>query len=90
MYAHECGFAVRIGAQVKKSNVVDHKRFLCSREGFTKISVEPSKQKKFFETRCGCNACIYVRPSQDNRYYIASFVEEHNNGLVSSDKIPFF
>jgi hypothetical protein len=26
---------------------------------------------------------------QDKRYYIASFVEEHNHGLVSPDKIPF-
>jgi hypothetical protein len=30
-----------------------------------------------------------VRISQDKRYYIASFVEEHNRGLVSSDKIHF-
>jgi hypothetical protein len=50
---------------------------------------EPSKQNKLFEIRCGCNACIYVRISQDKRYYIASFVKEHNHGLVSPDKIPF-
>jgi hypothetical protein len=30
-----------------------------------------------------------VRLGYDNWYYIASFVEEHNHGLVSSDKIPF-
>jgi hypothetical protein len=32
---------------------------------------------------------IYVKLGQDNRYYIASFVEEHNHGLVSPDKISF-
>jgi hypothetical protein len=88
-YAHECGFSVRIGAQGKKSDVIEHKRFVCSREGFTKRRAEPNKQKKHLETRCGCNARIYMRLGQDNRYYIASFVEEHNHGLVSPDKIPF-
>jgi hypothetical protein len=88
-YAHGCGFSVRIGAQGKKSDVVEHKRFVCSREEFTKRKTEPSKQKKLFETRCGCNARIYVRLSLDKRYYIASFVEEHNHGLVSPDKTPF-
>jgi hypothetical protein len=34
-------------------------------------------------------ARVYVRLGQDKRYYIASFVEEHNHGLVSPDKIPF-
>jgi hypothetical protein len=33
--------------------------------------------------------CIYVRLGQDGRYYVASFVEEHNHGLVSPDKKPF-
>jgi hypothetical protein len=62
-YTHECVFSVRIGAQGKKSDVVEHKRFVCSSERFTKRKVEPSKQKKVFETRCGCNARIYVRLS---------------------------
>jgi hypothetical protein len=90
-YAHEGGFSVRIGAQEKKSDVVDNKRFICSREGFTKRRGrgEPSKKKKQYDTRCGCNARIYVRLSQDNKYYIASFVEEHNHDLASPDKIPF-
>jgi hypothetical protein len=88
-YAHTCGFSVRIGSQGKKDDVVEHKRFVCSREGFTKRRVESSKQKKHFETRCGCNARIYVRLGQDKTYFIASFIEEHNHGLVSPDKIPF-
>jgi hypothetical protein len=88
-YAHGCGFLVCIGAQGKKSDVVEHKRFVCSRKGFTKRTAQPSKQKKLFETRCGCNTRIYVRISRDKRYYIASFVEEHNHGLVSPDKIFF-
>jgi hypothetical protein len=68
-YAHESGFSVHIGAQAKKSDAaqarksdaVENKRFVCSREGFTKSQAEPNKQKKHSETRCGCNARIYVR-----------------------------
>jgi hypothetical protein len=88
-YAHESGFSVCIGAQAKKSDVVENKRFVCSREGFTKSHAESNKQKKHSETRCGCNACFYMRLGQDSRYYITSFVEEHNHGLVSPDKKPF-
>jgi hypothetical protein len=29
--AHKCGFSVRIGGQSKRNDMVDHKRFLCSR-----------------------------------------------------------
>jgi hypothetical protein len=72
-----------------------NKRFLCSRQGFSKNrligTVAPTlkKPKKCVETRCGCNAHIYVKLDSDNRYYIASMVEEHNHGLVSPNKIPF-
>jgi hypothetical protein len=72
-----------------KSGVVEYKRFVCLREGFTKRKAEASKQKKLFEIRCGCDARIYVKLSQNKRYYIASFVEEHNHDPVSPDKIPF-
>ena len=96
-YAHECGFSVRIGAQGKVLDVVENKRYLCSRQGFSKKSAKPivgpseksKKPKKRLETRCVCNAHIYVKLGPDNRYYIASMVEQHNHGLVSPDKIPF-
>jgi hypothetical protein len=45
-YAHESGFLVHIGAESKKTDVVDNKRFVCSREGFIKRCVEPNKQKE--------------------------------------------
>jgi hypothetical protein len=35
-YAHESGFAVRVGAQAKKSDAVKNKRFACAREYFKK------------------------------------------------------
>jgi hypothetical protein len=49
-YAHAYGFLVRIGSQGKKSDVIEHKMFVCSRKEFTKRKAKPSKQKKLFET----------------------------------------
>jgi hypothetical protein len=36
IYAHEASFAVRVGAQNKVVGVVENKRFLCTRQGFSK------------------------------------------------------
>jgi hypothetical protein len=35
------------------------------------------------ETRCGCQAHIYVTRGPDKKYKIASMVEQHNHGVVS-------
>jgi hypothetical protein len=64
-------FSVRIRAQGKKSDVVEHKKFVCSTEWFTKRKVKPNKQKKLFKTRGGCNATAYVRLSQDAQLFVA-------------------
>jgi hypothetical protein len=97
VYAHEVGFSVYIGAQGKVIDVVENKRFLCSRQGFSKNrltgtvapTLNPKKPNKYVKTRCGCNVHIYVKLGSNTRYYIASMVEEHNHGLVSPNKIPF-
>jgi hypothetical protein len=39
-YAHGIGFSVRIGAQLKVLDVVENKRFLCSRQGFLKNVIQ--------------------------------------------------
>jgi hypothetical protein len=38
--------SVRIEAQGKKNDVVEHKRFVCSREGFTRRRAEAKKAKR--------------------------------------------
>lgn len=38
------------------------------------------------ESRCGCDARIFVKKTSDNKYKIASFVEHHNHGLVTPSK----
>jgi hypothetical protein len=94
-YAHEDGFAVRIGPQSKVLDRVENKRFYCARQGFMKkkSNIVPSrkqgKPKMQSETRCGCNAHIYVKLGLDDKYYITSMVEQHKHDLVSPDKIPF-
>jgi hypothetical protein len=96
-YAHQADFAVRVGPQIKVLDRVENKRFYCTRQCFMskKKSIVPSiqgKQRKpkiQLETRCGCNAHIYVKLGSENKYYITSLVEQHNHGLVSSDKTSF-
>ena len=50
---------------------------------------QPGKKRKthnVMETRCGCEAHIFVKLGFDKKYKIASMVEHHNHGLVSPDK----
>jgi hypothetical protein len=42
----------------------------------------PKKHKRK-ETRCGCDARIFLKRTSDNKYIIASLVEHHNHGLVT-------
>jgi hypothetical protein len=66
------------------------KKFLCSRQGFKKTNIPPTrKQKNHTETRCGCNAHVFVKLGVDKWYCIASVVEEHNHIIVSPDKTQF-
>ena len=47
---------------------------------------QPGKKRKthnVMETRCGCEAHIFVKLGFDKKYKIASMVEHHNHGLVS-------
>jgi hypothetical protein len=92
-YAHDNGFSVHVGQQRLENGIVYWKRFLCSRQGFRKNkcndNIQHSGGKKthnLFETRCGCDAYIYVKLSSGNRYTIEAMIEEHNHGLVSPDK----
>ncbi|KAJ1255204.1 hypothetical protein BS78_K279700 [Paspalum vaginatum] len=94
-YAHNAGFSVRIGQQKKEGEEILTKRFYCSREGYsskekcTEVVDQLGKKRKthnVMETRCGCEAHIFVKICSDKKYQIASMVEHHNHGFVSPDK----
>jgi hypothetical protein len=64
---------------------------MCNREGFKSktsevISVPFEKRRKKTDTRCGCDAHIFVKLCGDNTYKLESWVEHHIHGLVSPDK----
>lgn len=91
-YVHTVGFSVRIEQQKKLNEVVQCKCFMCSRQGWkskkgNEISDPSKKRRKLKETRCGCDAHIFVKLCSDNKYHIASLVEHHSHGLVSPDKL---
>nr|XP_045087276.1 protein FAR1-RELATED SEQUENCE 5-like [Aegilops tauschii subsp. strangulata] len=91
-YAHQSGFGVRIGQQKKIENkVVRTKRFMCNREGFKSKDIKEindplRKRRKQTDTRCGCDAHIFVKLCGENTYKIDSWIEHHVHGLVSPDK----
>jgi hypothetical protein len=89
-YAREGGFSVRVGSQnLSLDGQIVNKRYLCSRNGFKRkntTDVPTKKQKNIAESRCGCDAHIYVKLGTDKKYYISSMVEQHNHTLVSPDK----
>ena len=91
-YAHQSGFGVCIGQQKKIENkVVRTKRFMCNREGFKSKDIKEindplRKRRKQTDTRCGCDAHIFVRLCGENTYKIDSWIEHHVHGLVSPDK----
>jgi len=91
-YAHDGGFSVRIGQHKKANEKIKSKYFYCAREGYRvqkdkKVIDQSGKKRKkthnVMETRCGCEAHIYVTLGTDKKYRIASVVEQHNHGLVS-------
>ncbi|PVH48490.1 hypothetical protein PAHAL_4G340600 [Panicum hallii] len=94
-YAHDhAGFSVRIGQHRKEDKEILTKYFYCSREGYRKnndkkdddqsgLKGKKRKTHNVMETRCGCQAHIYVTRGRDKKYKIASMVEQHNHGLVS-------
>nr|XP_034604624.1 protein FAR1-RELATED SEQUENCE 2-like [Setaria viridis] len=97
-YAHEACFSVRIGQHKKQNDEILFKRYYCSREGYKKENVknvidESGKKRKahnVMETRCGCEAHIVVKLGSDKKYRIASMVEKHSHGFVSSDQRELF
>jgi hypothetical protein len=92
-YAHEGWFSVRIGSHNMLFCEVVNKRFLCSKNGFKKkkekMNDPCNKRKSQVDTRCGCDAHIYVKLGTDKKYYIYLMVEQHNHILCSPNKALF-
>jgi hypothetical protein len=96
-YARDAGFSILIGQQKKEIDEVVAKYFYCSREGYRKKnlkqvddqSIKKRKTHSVMESRCGCEAHIYVKLGSDKKYRITSMVEYHNHGIVSPNKRHF-
>nr|XP_040253671.1 protein FAR1-RELATED SEQUENCE 5-like [Aegilops tauschii subsp. strangulata] len=64
---------------------------MCNREGFKSKDIKEindplRKRRKQTDTRCGCDAHIFVKLCGENTYKIDSWIEHHVHGLVSPDK----
>jgi hypothetical protein len=87
-------FQFVLGSEKKEIDEIVAKYFYCSREGYRKEngtqvddqSIKKRKTHNVMESRCGCEAHIYVKLGSDKKYRITSMVEYHNHGLVSPNK----
>jgi hypothetical protein len=64
---------------------------MCNRKGFKsekgkRIDDPSQKRHKNTDTRCGCDAHIFVKLCSNDNYKIESWIEHHSHGLVSADK----
>jgi hypothetical protein len=91
-YAHDTRFSIRTRQQrCDENGVVKWKRFLCSREGYktsirSKYNESSTKVCKTRESRCGCEAYIYVKRTNEGKYEIAALYEGHNHEFVTPSK----
>jgi hypothetical protein len=64
---------------------------MCARAGYKTSSTTKSNDLskeigRTRETRCGCEAYIYVKRTSKGKYEIAALKEEHNHGFVTPSK----
>ena len=101
-YAKLSGFEVRKSTQYNtKDGKLKQKYIVCSREGFKPIKpmdtlvdkideqeIKKLKQKrKRPSCRCGCLAKCIFESTNENKYVVYAFDEEHNHAFVDEDDI---
>jgi hypothetical protein len=91
--AHHVGFSVRVGQHKVIDGVTLYKRFFYSKEGFRneKNMQSSCKQKKYEKrnTRCGCEAMLVIKRTEDHKYIVTRFEEDHTHALVTPSKQQF-
>lgn len=92
-YAHNVGFSVRVGQHKAIDGVILYKRYFCSNEGFReeKNMQFDSKRRKYEKriTRCGCEAMLVIKRTEDHKYIVTRFEEDHAHALVTPKKQQF-
>ncbi|PWA71631.1 FAR1 DNA binding domain, Zinc finger, SWIM-type, MULE transposase domain, FHY3/FAR1 family [Artemisia annua] len=102
-YAKLSGFEVRKSTQYNtKDGKLRQKYIVCSREGFKPIAPmdtlvdkmdkqeikKPKEKRKRPSCRCGCLAKCIFESTNENKYVVYEFDEEHNHPFVDEDDIP--
>jgi uncharacterized cupredoxin-like copper-binding protein len=64
---------------------------MCARAGYKTSSTTKSndlskEMGRTRETKCGCEAYIYVKRTSEGKYEIAALKEGHNHGFVTPSK----
>ncbi|KAF3791808.1 FAR1-RELATED SEQUENCE 5 protein [Nymphaea thermarum] len=81
-YALRHGFSVRRSSWDKNAQgITVRKTFVCSKEGWKNSSGNPTTRKP--DTRCGCPARMVLRRLPNGKYFVRTFICDHNHPLAS-------
>ncbi|XP_031504039.1 protein FAR1-RELATED SEQUENCE 5-like isoform X2 [Nymphaea colorata] len=81
-YALGHGFSVRRSSWDKNAQgITVRKTFVCSKEGWKNSSGNPTTRKP--DTRCGCPARMVLRRLPNGKYFVRTFICDHNHPLAS-------
>ncbi|WOG82046.1 hypothetical protein DCAR_0101205 [Daucus carota subsp. sativus] len=91
-YGRLGGFDIRKTTEKRDDDgTVIRKHYVCSSEGFNDVDIgslesnnwKNGKERRTASRRCGCKAKMVLKYTSGNRYYVFSFVEQHNHPLAS-------
>lgn len=96
-YALDGGFSIRKATQWKTRGVVQGKYFVCTKQGFPPVNAvdtldedhKDKKKRRRPTQRTGCDAQIRLELTEDGKYRIYNFIEEHNHPFVHEDDMHF-
>lgn len=81
-YALRHGFSVRRSSWDKNAQgIIVRKTFVCSKEGWKNSNKNPTSRKP--DTRCGCPARMVLRRLPNGKYFVRTFIRDHNHPLAS-------
>ncbi|KAK8925721.1 Protein FAR1-RELATED SEQUENCE 5 [Platanthera zijinensis] len=85
-------YAVQLPLKIK-NNELQYKYFACAKEGFKvenkTIQLGKDACRKLSNTRVGCKASASVKRTNDGKYVLFTFHEEHNHTLCTPRKRHF-
>jgi len=84
VYAHHVGFSIRKWSSKKgKEGVQKHKYFVCTKQGFRRVSTNVNSNQKVKLTREGRNSMVGFRRTKNETYVLVRFYKGRTHLLAT-------